>query len=213
MKRAEVLSKLSAVTRNPRTESIIWYGNHEGEDVNLLVIMQGDEYQAARWGEKQELDVVIIGEQRFSYMASCLDPIATEAILRGEEIYGEKQACYRKMLSFARPVPVAINYLMGSADFFINDARILLKGEETRDVLITLSFAVSYILFVCHYVRSRKIISFAEILSKPNSVLLEKIRERMKDPRHITKQEALSFFNLVKRFLARQIDIMEKDQT
>jgi len=66
-------------------ETIIYYGNKEGKDIDLLVILNTDLIEFDNF-EKNNLDINIIGVTTFKKMFKHKDHLVTEPILTGEII-------------------------------------------------------------------------------------------------------------------------------
>lgn len=209
MDKSGILSMLEPITSGKGIKSILWYGNRRGRDIDLLVVYGGDDYYPVKWGKEGEVDALFLGEKLLLKMISRLDPVATEAITKGVEIYGKEQGRYRELLSKVRTNPATINYLAKYAERLFSTVGPLLKMGNNRDALTTLSFSLSYVLFARNYIKGGKVVSFEEIVKQPESGVLRKMRKKIRALNPPTRREVKKFFRMTRKALTAFIDMLK----
>jgi len=188
--REEVIQKIMEQIYQERIRFLIYYGNLQGEDIDLLVVLQNWDSDPQEY-QPSEFDIFEIREDEFRSRLILMDPIVAEPVITGRIILGnevEFQSIRDEfLLSF--PSQEIINSLrqraveeLGNAFTFLNKYR---KSKDVNDLffaLINLSFACSYYEFADYYQQNPEFhpISFAHLLRENNRELLHEIMSVLK---------------------------------
>ncbi|MBL7053725.1 hypothetical protein ISS06_00785 [Patescibacteria group bacterium] len=160
-------------------EIILLYGNKQGEDIDLLVVLP-DSYRGYSHKRKEYLDVFFCGKKTFVDWIKKMEPIITEPILTGTILLGKIEK-YKKQITQTRISKKIRDNLILRAKIFYSFAKIieqnnkmsnnLKKGitqeqEVPFEAIENLRFSLSYMLFAEYYKDNKKVITFKKLKKK-----------------------------------------------
>lgn len=175
---------IAAVAEILRLEdgALIWFGNREGEDLDLVALT--DRGGGLDWCHGA-IDLLVLRREQFLRLVQLSDPIATEPIRTGELVAGEErvwQAVRELFRSIKAPHPDAPQHLLrrGLAQYH-SALQWLERHSDTGDPchagfgLLNLSFFCSYFLSAREASAGRLPPSMSDLLPKYSQ--LRTIRE------------------------------------
>jgi hypothetical protein len=178
MKNNEILPLLFSIIPEQQIESVTWYGNKKGKDVDLFVVMtEGVNYEAFCCGP---LDICCVGKSWVPTMIDNLDPTVTEPLATGYVIFGQTNQ-YISILKNAKVTEDTPIYFLQCAEIFYEWAVNGALVGKTREALITLNFVYSYVLYAFRYWKGQNLVLFREILSTEDGLWIKKNRKIAKN--------------------------------
>ncbi len=155
-------------------ETIIYYGNKEGKDIDLLVILNTDLIEFDNF-EKNNLDINIIGVTTFKKMFKHKDHLVTEPILTGEIIKEWNIFNIEKLKKRIKLVNINKNdifYLKQQASIFLHWALVFQYNKKEDMVKRNLRFVISFLSFANYYENNKKVITYKELKTKIDEEIL-----------------------------------------
>lgn len=189
-------------------ESIIWYGNKSGKDVDLFVILNKQhDYFCEKDGR---LDIIVIGEECLLKMLKKLEPIATEPILTGSVIFGKDGINeYREFVESIETNQTIVKHLFQLACTFYKWAVDWWKKGVYRNTINNLEFVASYAYFSRYYKAHKRVVTYKELRETLNEFELNTIKLFDKDNYNITSEEMRHKFCLIEDLLTNTRVIIE----
>lgn len=155
-------------------KTAIWYGDKQGQDIDIFIIFRNNvAYNSFRY---QQFDISYTNETEIKTMLSNFDPLITEPILTGQEIYGQHLAVLKKELLSTRTNNSTVEYLINRAREFYNWSQEHLMTKNHRETAIALTFVISFIHFADYYKHHEQVITLKKLIKNiPNNLLSETI--------------------------------------
>ncbi len=191
MTSSQILSDLfgSLQVDNDQVELVVWYGNRQGRDIDLLVILKGGLSNtiigSCGYGL---LDIGFVGKSWVPMMIKHLDPIIVEPILTGEIIWGENNQWCQDILKQEVDEDIPI-YLLQSAEIFYEWSVLHTFENRFREAILTLSFACSYILYAEKYWSGKNLVLFKDLLSSNDGLWIRQNLIKAKSKGHISRYD------------------------
>jgi len=183
MKIEEIRRSFTSIFPTKFIKTAIWYGNKKGKDVDVFIILKNKiSYNNF---QHQEFDISYINEIKVIEMLSNFDPLITEPILTGQEIYGEYLPALKKKLLSTRTNNNTVQYLMNRAEEFYNWSQKHFGKNDHKKGFITLTFVISFINFANYYRHHGEVITFKKLVEYSPDDLLFKTMELSKNFRRI----------------------------
>lgn len=192
MEISDILQNLFMVIDQKKIKSVIWYGKRNGRDVDLLVITNTPVECLRDW---QNLDVHIFTRQEMMVGLDIMDPLATEPLLTGQEIYGEtgefwKQYRKSEMEWDTFNMHCRLNYLIIRAAVCYDWANEHWMVGAHKECAQTLSFAQSYLDYISYFKRFSRTTNLKNLLMINRDPLLGKtLRLAKSKPGQFTKEK------------------------
>jgi len=179
METKEIKEYLVSIFPEKLIKTAIWYGNKKGQDIDVFIILKNNiQYNCFQY---KEFDISYINETKIIKMLSNFDPLITEPILTGQEIYGEYLSVLKKKLLSIKADENIVEYLMNRAKEFYNWSEKHLATNENKKAIITLTFVISFINFANYYKHHEHVITFKELNKKFPDNLLSEIMALLKN--------------------------------
>jgi hypothetical protein len=185
----QVLCRLSCLLpiKGDQAELVIWYGNRQGRDIDLLVILSGElAHTMIGYCSDGLLDVGFVGKDWIPTMIKHLDPIIVEPMLTGEIICGKDNQWKQNILKQVIDEDIPI-YLLQSAEIFYEWAVNLVFEDRFREAVSTLCFARSFILYAERYWSGKSLVLFKDLLSGDDGLCIRQDREKAKKKKLISE--------------------------
>ena len=113
MKIKEIRKDLISIFPKIFIKTAILYGDKQGQDIDIFIIFRNRvAYNCLQY---QQFDISYTNETEIKKMLSNFDPLITEPILTGQEIYGQYLSILKKELSFTRTNNSTVEYLINRA--------------------------------------------------------------------------------------------------
>jgi hypothetical protein len=199
MEIGEIRKNLMSIFSKNFIKTAIWYGNKEGQDIDIFIIFKKKiSYNCFQY---QGLDISYIGEDEIEKMLSNFDPLITEPILTGQEIYGRYLSVLKKELSSIKANNDAVEYLINRAQEFYDWSQKHLVRDNHKQTIIALSFVISFIHFANYYKHHKQVITFKNLMEDiPNDLLL-KTMALIKNTSRIKKDVLVKLSQETKEFI------------
>jgi len=189
----QIIQKLFKQINKKHIISIIYYGNNKGKDIDLCVIVNTSmTYDKI---EKNNMDLTIFNEKYFIYLAQLLDPLTTEPILTGKEIYGNRLKYYSNIIKNVKPSVDTIKHLYDfSIQIFIAGKNLYYKNKY-QSSMENLYFSLSYIAYANYYSYANKVILFKELMNINHDSILSEVKYYVKQKNKLNKDKINYFIN------------------
>jgi len=164
--KAHILTSIFSIFGENNIETVMHYGNKQGEDIDIFVIVYGDiEYNCMH---HNKLDITYVGSYHVNEMIACFDPLLTDPILTGEMIFGDSNKIIHK-LNKCRASKKTIAYLRKKAIQFFQWGEIHFMKGDFNAVCDCIRFSTSFCCFADYYGKKFNVISFLDIIGQyPN---------------------------------------------
>lgn len=166
----KMLKQLFRIINKKDVISVIYYGNTNGDDIDLCVITNTLPIYEKK--EVNKLDITIFNEPYFIYLIQLLDPLTSEPILTGQEIYGSNLKRYIKFLKKTKISKKTIEHLYDFSNQIFKASKKLYYEHKYHHSINNILFCLSYLAYANYYVSEKKVILFKELISNNNNTLL-----------------------------------------
>jgi len=153
--------------------SVIYYGNTQGVDIDLCIITNAPSIYEKR--KINKLDLTIFNEQYFIYLTQLLDPLTSEPILTGKEIYGDRLNHYLQIINNVKPSEKAIKHLHDFSNQIFIASKKLYRDHTYHDSITNILFCLSYLAYADYYITENKVILFKDLIAINNNTLLTEV--------------------------------------
>lgn len=205
MNREYILSIFFIFFKKVEISSIVWYGNKQGNDTDLFVVLK-DDFDFITY-HIFFLDIVFVGEKRAREYALLLDPLITEPVLTGEVIYGDVDFLKEIFTRAQVGLPV-VGHLLKTAHRFYRMAVDESFMGLYSEAILTLSFVQSYVVYAEMYLCGKNIVIFKDVLSNRNGRNISYMRKRFKDFKPVSDNEMFGFFLKTREMLTSPLMVV-----
>lgn len=158
-----ILVDLFRVLPRHSVKQVVWYGNLGGRDIDLLVVSWAPcPLRNICW---QNLDIALINQKDFTQRVAIGDPLVTEPLLTGRQIYGLPLAPYRQKVCDLVIGKETTMYLREQAELFYCWAKEHWYHSDYGKAANTLRFVFSYMAWCQYYRFHSEVASLAEVVS------------------------------------------------
>ena len=155
-----ILKNVFSIFRKEKVKLIIYYGNKQGEDIDIFLITSGEsEYNCIHQGR---FDITYIGEKYLEEMIKHLDPLLTEPILSGNVIYGN-MSNIKNALNEVCVSENIINYLLNKSLLYFQWANAHFQNGDLIYTCNCVRFSLSFYYFARHYKKAGVITTFSTL--------------------------------------------------
>ena len=201
MKHSELKVRVFSVFPQIEISSIIRYGNYNGKDIDVFLLIKTNcSYNC--W-QNDLLDVTYVGGECFSKMMHHLDPIVTDPVLTGMEIFGDNLNFLKNIVlktKANKDVPI---YLSKASGIFLEWATRHMEKRNFPQAANALRFSISYLIFAKYYCANEKPIKYSQLIKKYPSYLLDEAMVLSKMAGNIDLKKLEELFVAVKNFTNR----------
>jgi len=178
MEISDILKNLFMVIDRKNVKSVIWYGNRGGRDIDLLVITNKPS-QKEYVRDWRNLDARILTRQEMMVGIDVMDPLATEPLITGREIYGDTNEFWKQYRKAEMEwdnfnMNYRLNYLVIRAGIYYDWANEHWLVGAYKECALTLSFAQSHLDYISYFKRFSRTTYLQNLLMINKDPLLEK---------------------------------------
>ena len=178
MRIGDIIENISNYLPTDFIQSIILYGNIGGEDIDVFVVVEGrGQYSCIK---KRPLDITSVGEAEAEEMVINLDPLITEPILTGVEIFGDIMESGIDMVLAQKADKNTVAYLRRKSHELFEYTKELDSKEEYNQAADNLRFVLSYLEYANHYEQHKKAITFYDLVKPIERPLLRSAQRLLK---------------------------------
>lgn len=152
-----VLQKIFCLFKKERIKLIIHYGNLNGRDIDIFIILKDNiDYNCIK---TEKLDITFVGLSQAHIMAKNFDPLLIEPIMLGNIIYGNKKEIVDSIRNNKNNKEIS-KYLRNKSKTFLAWAIDHLNKQNFYNACDCIRFSISFYCFSVYYNKNKKIIYF-----------------------------------------------------
>jgi len=181
---ADIIGRIKQKIRLENIVYLLYYGNKEGNDIDLLAVVKNDTNLNSY--HPGSIDLYEMPYRYFLKALRFFDPTVTEPLLTGDLLIGYSQRLEQRKQEITHfcPSPGAIRFLKRRSQQELENATTFLdKFNQTRHkkylffALVDLSFACSYFQFARCYFRNphQSVITLRQLIRRVDPRLLQEI--------------------------------------
>lgn len=198
-----ILERLYKLFDKRNILSAIHYGNLEGNDIDILVIVKSDIYYDRI--ENEDLDLTVVGIKYLEYLLSVFDPIVVEPFLTGKTVCGENFLQAKEYLLNISSNKQTVEHHMNFANEIYKTVDVYINCNKLKYAIANIVFCLSYIRFAQYYSTSKKVITFKKLIKLNQDSLLIDTYQHMKSNKYDLNQ-ILKYSHKTKSILCEKID-------